>query len=647
MRGTASWANSASVSISSSFATTASYAMNAGGVPGGLNTQIQFNANNVFSGSPNFTFNSGSNTLTITGSLVVTDSLSQGFNVQVIGDYSHAEGSNNTTGIKNALYATSVSSGVIIISSSYGNSLASFPPNSIILLYDKPFDNVIGRGIFIVSQSYYINPNTIIKLYDTSINTTTAFIYRADGDIAIGEQVIPGNISHAEGEVTIALGIASHAEGTSTKAIGDYSHTEGYFTLAIGGNSHAEGEATHAVGYTSHAEGLNTNANGDYSHAEGNGTSANGNNSHAEGNSTIASGSSSHTEGNSTTAFGNNSHAEGVGTITIGDGSHAEGFQTRTIAEYSHAAGISTVASGSYQSVIGAYNISSSVQSAFIIGNGTSNSNRSNLLFTSASTIQITGSLIVSGSITGSLFGTASYATTASYVVTALTASYVTSSNIVGTVLSSSYAATASYVVTALTASYVTASNVVGTILSASYAQTASYVLNAQTASFATTASIASSVVGATPTEIGYLSGVTNPIQTQIDNKGYTLALTALVGNLNNGTTYYFGNVGRAPLTTADVSRVYIPKTGTIKKAYIGHYSSTSGSINSISASMRLNNATDTLIAVSTASAFFRTYNNNALSINVTEGDYFEIKVIASSSVAPGNNVFGGTIYIE
>jgi hypothetical protein len=73
--------------------------------------------------------------------------------------------------------------------------------------------------------------------------------------------------------------------------------------------------------------------------------------------------------------------------------------------------------------------------------------------------------LRASGSLTGSLLGTAA------------TASYVTSSAIVGTVLSSSYAATASYVVTALTASYVTASNVVGTVASASNALTASYVL--------------------------------------------------------------------------------------------------------------------------------------------------------------------------
>jgi hypothetical protein len=72
---------------------------------------------------------------------------------------------------------------------------------------------------------------------------------------------------------------------------------------------------------------------------------------------------------------------------------------------------------------------------------------------------QITGSLNVSAGITGSLFGTASYA------VTALTASYYS-----GSVTSASYATTASYVQNAQTASYVL------NAVSSSYALTASYV---------------------------------------------------------------------------------------------------------------------------------------------------------------------------
>jgi ethanolamine utilization microcompartment shell protein EutL len=87
-------------------------------------------------------------------------------------------------------------------------------------------------------------------------------------------------------------------------------------------------------------------------------------------------------------------------------------------------------------------------------------------------TVLLTGSIIAT-SFTGSLFGTSSFAIsasqarTASYVVTAQTASYVLSASYA---LSSSQAQTASYVVTAQTASYVL------NAVSSSQAATASYV---------------------------------------------------------------------------------------------------------------------------------------------------------------------------
>ena len=134
----------------------------------------------------------------------------------------------------------------------------------------------------------------------------------------------------------------------------------------------------------------NNTITGGQAHAEGGDTAANGDYSHAEGRFTLAQGNSAHSEGNYTTASGNYSHAEGFSTVASGD--------------YSHAEGNSTVASGLYQSVVGQYNISSSAPSAFILGNGTANGSRSNLVFASGSQVQITGSFNVNGNvlITGS-----------------------------------------------------------------------------------------------------------------------------------------------------------------------------------------------------------------------------------------------------
>jgi hypothetical protein len=189
-------------------------------------------------------------------------------------------------------------------------------------------------------------------------------------------------------------------------------------------------------GNYSHAEGNRTVASGPYSHAEGEVTLASGEYSHAEGTSTQAQGYASHAEGSGTLASGSYSHAEGESTQAIGLYSHAEGRHTNTLGNYSHAEGLFTVASGNFQHVQGQYNISSSAQSAFIIGNGTSTLNRSNLVFASGSQFQITGSLQVSGSITGSLFGTASYATQA------LSASWAPSSSpisVTGSILYSNF----------------------------------------------------------------------------------------------------------------------------------------------------------------------------------------------------------------
>ena len=117
--------------------------------------------------------------------------------------------------------------------------------------------------------------------------------------------------------------------------------------------------------------------------------------------------------GSGNIASGIFSHAEGENTQATGDASHTEGQSTNAIGTYSHAEGLATIASGSYQHVQGQYNIALPAQSAFIVGNGTSISSRSNLIFAAGSQVEITGSLTVTAGITGSLFGTASYATQA------------------------------------------------------------------------------------------------------------------------------------------------------------------------------------------------------------------------------------------
>lgn len=222
-----------------------------------------------------------------------------------------------------------------------------------------------------------------------------------------GGTTATGYCSHTEGEGTTASGKDSHSEGYLTTALGQYSHAEGYslnkqssvisitssttndsiisawnskkFSLAKGNYSHVEGSDCLALGTDSHAGGHGTKAVGDYSYTEGQSSVASGLYSHAEGTSTTASGSYSHAEGGGTTASETGSHAEGSGTKASGSYSHAEGGGTTASGSCSHAEGNSTKASSNNQHVQGKYNIEDTEGAyAFIIGNGTSDTERSN-----------------------------------------------------------------------------------------------------------------------------------------------------------------------------------------------------------------------------------------------------------------------------
>ena len=145
-----------------------------------------------------------------------------------------------------------------------------------------------------------------------------------------------------------------------------------------GGYSLVEGFNNTATGFCAHAEGWSSIASGTSAHAEGSSTTASGDDSHTEGMCTTASGQSSHAEGEHTEASEIGAHAEGSYTKAMGAYSHAEGGSTTASGDYSHAGGVGTIAKNDYQTVIGRYNANKN--SAFIIGNGSSDTERSNAL---------------------------------------------------------------------------------------------------------------------------------------------------------------------------------------------------------------------------------------------------------------------------
>jgi hypothetical protein len=159
----------------------------------------------------------------------------------------------------------------------------------------------------------------------------------------------------------LALGNLSVAMGDGTTASGDYSTSMGRNTEASEDFSTAMGLNTEASGSFSTAMGLGTQAGGIASTAMGSATSARATYSTAMGRSTTAS-------GNTSTAMGRNTTASGDVSTTMGESTEAIGYSSLAIGQYN------VINNGDSTNVYAATN------TAFSIGNGTSNASRSNAL---------------------------------------------------------------------------------------------------------------------------------------------------------------------------------------------------------------------------------------------------------------------------
>lgn len=113
--------------------------------------------------------------------------------------------------------------------------------------------------------------------------------------------------------------------------------------------------------------------------------------SFAEGINVTASGQGSHAEGSYTQSTNEKSHAEGISTVASGAGAHSEGTTTVASGGYSHAQNNHTIAAKLSQTALGTYNVEDTATTtthpdglaahgayALIVGNGTSDSARSN-----------------------------------------------------------------------------------------------------------------------------------------------------------------------------------------------------------------------------------------------------------------------------
>ena len=226
----------------------------------------------------------------------------------------------------------------------------------------------------------------VLNNYTTNVSVSIAQNFSDLNSYSVGDLVIYENVlykctvPHNAGPWDSSHFTSTSIENEFMEKGKDYVTAGNTSNSTIGANATVEGSGNTAIGQNAHAEGAGTHANAVTAHSEGTSTNATERQSHAEGLSTTASGIDSHAENEGTTASNRATHAEGYYTTASHSSSHSEGYYTKT--------------GNSNQHVQGKYNLGKA-DTAFEIGNGTSNNARSNAL-----EIDWSGNVTASGEIT-------------------------------------------------------------------------------------------------------------------------------------------------------------------------------------------------------------------------------------------------------
>ena len=217
------------------------------------------------------------------------------------------------------------------------------------------------------------------------------------------------NLGTGSGSTT---GLISNPGGNSLNiASGEYSVATNYNNEASGRYSFVSGENNTVSGEASAAFGINNNVTGDWSMAVGRGVSAPGDRSFAQGVASEARGSYSVALNFNTLSNGIMSLATGRETDAYGQNSASFGFMTKTYGTNSVVMGDNTIAYDYGSLVIGRFNSSGSTvtadrynfnvaNTAFVIGNGTNTSTRSD-----AFKVMFNGNTTVGNNLTLSSYG--------------------------------------------------------------------------------------------------------------------------------------------------------------------------------------------------------------------------------------------------
>jgi hypothetical protein len=239
----------------------------------------------------------------------------EGSNTKAFGSISHSEGTNTRTGTNTAYLTTGLTSGVLYLSSVYGNVSANFTSDLFIWIHDSPFGGSLTDDFKKVSGSTFSGGQTLVYLYDTGLSATN--------DLYIGDTAIPDTW------------LGNQTAGGRSASV------KGFASGAIGTNSFASGQGNFSMGWNSF-------------------TANKGNK--AFGNASTAFGTSNNVYGTSSVSFGDSNKLEGASSITTGNSNELYG-------DFSFAGGADNFINGQTSFVFGQQNTTNNEQGAILAGN--------------------------------------------------------------------------------------------------------------------------------------------------------------------------------------------------------------------------------------------------------------------------------------
>ena len=407
-----------------------------GGTPGGQDTQIQFNNAGVFDGEPEFTFNSSTNIVTLTGSMLVSGAISASFGPNTIGFFGTAS------------WAVSASQ-AISASQAFSASYALSSSRAITASYALTSSVAVSSSYASASPNF---ANTDLVFTDNRKHSTNNYSYFIYSDLVGGNETNPFDGFGVSGSFYF-FNSSSNALGTAAGSTNTYTYieiTSQSIDLSFDANPVVQSSYTFTKNSASFSSSLNVTKSVYFP----------GLTSQPQLNVVIVDTASGQLYYTASSAIG------GGGTANVAISSSGTGL-TATVASINFTgAGVATTNAGNNVTVTipGGAGVAGGANTQIQFNSGSSFSGSGNFSFDyNNNIVYLTGSMIVSGAISASFgpnivgfFGTASWAQNS------LTASFITASNVWGPFGSSSI----------MSASYASGST------SASYAETASFATN-------------------------------------------------------------------------------------------------------------------------------------------------------------------------